>query len=300
MKTVIKILFIIILIIITILIILHNKTKKYIDSFIVTVDEVILGNNCPDYSVFDGYNYYLIFNNKEFDGVNNPLFYDSKEKMITKLNELKCPVNHYIKNLIVLRRNTNHDDPHETIERKCNKHISLNNYSIDKCAFNFAYGDSTNLNKEFININTDELSKISDETLDKLEPKMKTMGGESLDNYKMIRQLVDFINQNDESIMVNYDLETCMYEKIGDIYKNEENTNPEYLQKQEIGSKNIIHKFRKHFGADKSTTYENIDIENEITDTGYLDEESMGEFIKYFETANNVISDDIINTLFEN
>lgn len=283
-------------------------TKKKIfnsESFIVTVNEYVLGKQCPDYCAYDGHNYYLIFNNKEFDGINNPLIFETEAEVKAKCNKLNCPVEHYLQNMIILNRKTNHDDPQEDLERKCAKQIALNSFSIDKCAFDFAY--STPEIADTITSPNNNLSKTSSNNLLNLEGEIKNMSDatkqkKALDNYKMIRQLVDFINQNDESVMVDYDLETCMFEKVGDLFNGQSGNNvPLHLKKQDLGTKTNLHKFRKHF----NNSGKNLKDSKGVDFTGneestYLDEDSMKGFIDYFNKSNNVIEDNVITKIFSN
>lgn len=277
----------------------HN-IRKYLEGFIVTVDEVILGSHCPDYLAFDGSYYYLVFNNKSFDGINNPLTFDNINDVKSKLNNLDCPIQPFIQNMVELRRNRNNDDPQEDLERRCAKHIALNKFAIDKCAFNFSHS-TPELSKEFSSLSSEQLGKLDNKTLSGIETKVKTMGGPALDNYKMIRKLVDFINQNDESVMVDYDLETCMFERVGDLFNGQpSNDIPQFLKHQDLGTKSAIHKFRKHFDQQQAQVESGADIESSLDDNEgmYLDEQSMSGFVKYFKDANNVISDDVMNKLF--
>lgn len=290
------VLFLILTVIIIFIIIKWFKLQYLFESFIITVDEVILGSQCPDYLAYDGFKYYLVFNNKIFDNINNPLIFNNINDVKVKLKQLNCPINTFINNIIELRRVRKNDDPQENLERSCSKHIANNLNAIDKCAFNYAYS-TPELSKEFTNLTTEELSKINNTTLDNIENKVKTLDNNAIDNYKKIRKLIEFINQNDESVMVDYDLETCMFEKINDIFNNQSNnTIPYYLKDVNLGSKDNLHKFRKHFAQQQ----QNLNSNNlsELDNNTYLDNQSMAEFIKFFNNSNNVIEDKVINTLF--
>jgi len=301
------------LIIITLLIgiiILFTLVKSKNESFIVTVSEYVLGKQCPDYCAYDGHSYYLVFNNKDFDGINNPLVFESIDDIKLKCKELKCPYEHYINNMIILNRKTNHDDPQEDIERKCAKRIALNKYSIDKCAFNYAYS-TPDLVKEFTSVDTKSLSAIDNNSLNAIESTINSMNSSNnkdtaLDNYKMIRQLVDFINQNDESVMVDYDLETCMFEKVGQLFNGQPNNEiPQHLKQQDLGTTENLHKFRKHFESSGQDYVYNTSIDNDTTrlevvnDSIYLDDDNMKGFVSYFNESNNVIEDNVINKVFD-
>lgn len=295
------------IIILVIIYITLNKNKVFsFESFIVTVNEYVLGKQCPDYCAYDGHNYYLIFNNKEFDGINNPLIFETEAEVKAKCIELKCPSEHYLQNMIILNRKTNHDEPQEDLERKCAKQIALNRFSIDKCAFDFAYS-TPEIADTITSPNSNNLSKIGANNLLNLEGEIKNMSDvtkqkQALDNYKMIRQLVDFINQNDESVMVDYDLETCMFEKVGDLFNGQGgNKVPLHLKNQDLGTKSNLHKFRKHFENSgqylKDSKGVNFTGNEEST---YLDNDSMKGFINYFNESNNVIEDNVIDKIFSN
>jgi hypothetical protein len=312
MKKSYSLLLFLVIVIIYILITRYN-INKYFENFIVTVDEIVLGSNCPDYLAYDGSQYYLVFNNKSFDGINNPLHFTSLEQVKNKLLELKCPESPYIKNMVILSRERNNDDPQETLERKCAKHIAVNKKSLDKCGFEYAFS-SPDLSKDFSSLTSEELGKVSNNNLNEIENKIMKMSDNKVkDNYNKIRKLVDFINQNDESVMVDYDLETCMFEKIGDLYNTETNGDyPLYLKQQDLATHKNIHKFRKHFNQEFENYNSSLDKNNNINykdyrndnkykndDNEYLDEEAMSGFIKYFNDSNNVISDEIINSQFD-
>lgn len=290
--------FLLILITLIFITIKWSKLQSLLETFIVTVDEVILGSQCPDYLAFNGSNYYLVFNNKEFDGINNPLVFDSIEEVKSKLVELECPTEPFIRNMVQLRAVRNNDDPQEDLERRCSKHVALNLAGIDKCAFEYAHS-TPELSKEFSSISTEQLGKLDNSSLNSIEDKVKTMSGGALDNYKMIRKLVQFINQNDESVMVDYDIETCMFERVGDLFNGQPgNKVPQYLKQQELGTKKNIHKFRKHFGQQMEQLEAGADVSSLENESGYLDEQSMSGFIKYFNDANEVIEDKVIDKLF--
>lgn len=281
------------------------KAADTLESFIVTVTETILGKQCPDYCAYDGNSYYLVFNNKEFDGINNPIILDTENAVRQKCDELGCLGDVFIRNMIILHRKTNNDDPQEDLERRCAKKIALNRFSIDKCAFDFAYS-SPDLVDDLPTPNSDNLSKIEANKLLGLESKIKSMKdsenkNKALDNYKMIRQLVDFINQNDESVMVDYDLETCMFEKIGNIFKGQSSNNvPHYLIQQDLGTNDNLHKFRKHFETLNVDTNTRKDKNSNInSEPLHLDESSMVGFITHFKESNKVIPDKFINDIFD-
>jgi hypothetical protein len=279
-----------------------HKVRGMLEGFIVTVDEVVLGSQCPDYCAYDGATYYLVFNNKPFSKGSNPLTFNSVDAVKGKLTELKCPTEPFIQNMIILRRGTNHDDPTETIERRCGKHIALNKFGIDSCAADYALGGGTVLQGEFSSIGSDSLKGMSDNNLKKSEDKLKTMGAKkgTMDNYKMIRKLVNFVNQNDESVMVDYDLETCMYEQVGNLFNGQPSEEyPSYLKQQDLGSNKLVHKFRKHFGQQEEMLESGADIrDGDENSSDHIKIDDIREFQSYFDAANNVVSDDFINKVF--
>ena len=59
---------------------LNNKS---VDSFIVLVNEIIIPKKCPDYLVTDGDNYYLLNSRIPYDGVTNPLKFNSESEAPT-------------------------------------------------------------------------------------------------------------------------------------------------------------------------------------------------------------------------
>jgi hypothetical protein len=279
-----------------------HKMRNMLEGFIVTVDEVVLGTQCPDYCAYDGSTYYLVFNNKPFSQGTNPLTFGSEGEVRTKLNNLGCPADAFIKNMIVLRRGTNHDDPTETIERRCGKKIALNKFGIDTCASEFSLGGNTGLQKEFSSIGSDSLKGMSNNNLNRIETGLQTMGSDAdtMDNYKMIRKLVDFVNQNDESVMVDYDLETCMFEQVGNLFNGQPSQEyPPHLKQQDLGTNENIHKFRKHFGQQQELNLSGGDITSLENESEHVTINDMSGFKAYFDAANSVVSDDFINKIFD-
>lgn len=278
-----------------------HKFLNMLEGFIVTVDEVVLGSQCPDYCAYDGLTYYLVFNNKPFIQGSNPLTFTTEAEVRNKLIALGCPIEPFIQNMIILRRGTNHDDPVETIERRCGKKIAFNKFGIDTCASEFSLGGNTGLQKEFSSIGSDSLKSMSNNNLNGIETRLQTMGSdaETMDNYKMIRKLVDFVNQNDESIMVDYDLETCMFEQVGNLFNGQPSQEyPSHLKQQDLGTNENIHKFRKHFGQQQELNLSGGDITSIENDSEYVTINDMTGFKSYFDAANNVVSNDFINKVF--
>jgi hypothetical protein len=281
-----------------------HKVRGMLEGFIVTVDEVVLGSQCPDYCAYDGATYYLVFNNKSFIKGSNPLTFDSVDAIKGKLTELKCPTEPFIQNMIILRRGTNHDDPTETIERRCGKKIALNKFGIDSCAADFALSGGKGIQKEFSSIGSDALKGMSSDNLNKVEGELRAMNSGidagTMDNYKMIRKLVDFVNQNDESIMVDYDLETCMYEEVGNLFNGQTSQEyPPHLKQQDLGSNQLVHKFRKHFGQQEEMLASGMDVPMDSDDSNeHVTVNDLSDFKSYFDEANNVVSDDFINKVF--
>lgn len=284
-----------------------HKVRGMLEGFIVTVDEVVLGAQCPDYCAYDGTTYYLVFNNKPFLQGSNPLTFNTEDDIKSKLTELKCPTEPFIQNMIILRRDTNHDDPTETIERRCAKDIALNKFGIDSCAANFALSGGKGLQKEFSSIGSDNLKGMSADNLNKVEGELRSMNsgidGGSMDNYKMIRKLVNFVNQNDESVMVDYDLETCMYERVGNLFNGQPSQEyPPHLKQQDLGSNQLIHKFRKHFDQQEEMYDSGADIRDSNSNNNgsdHVNVNDLTDFKNYFDAANNVVSDDFINKVFD-
>ena len=263
----------ILLIILVIGLILCIAKQNIIQGFVSEMESVIQDSNCPDYMVTDGNKYYLIFNNKSFDGVNNPLTFSSLEEARIELTKRGC------KNAsmepIHLRRETNHTDPVESYERTCAKQVANPLYWINDCAFGIAYKDTG-------------LETLSPEKLDMLSPallaekKARALAStkkaenkpDTSDRFKLLRQLNDFLNSQDTATQVNYDIETCMIDKLG-------KENPE------LGGVDKLQKFNKYYnvsltGATKDNTKA---VQAQLAS---LDEQSLTEFNKYFTDANEL------------
>ena len=167
---------VIVVIIMLILLYIILKNKSF-DNFIVFVDDVIIPKSCWEYLVTNGNDFFL-FNSKMFiDGIKNPLKFTSKQLAIEYLIKNKCPVNiPYVD--LVMRKKTN--DPSVSLQRECNLIIAPNLFDKDIC--NTYASDTETLNKQHndkLNIND------SQET-----------------------------HTNTNNIYSNYDIETCMIEKV--------------------------------------------------------------------------------------
>lgn len=245
-----------------------------IQGFVGNMAEVIRDSNCPDYMVTDGAKFYLIYNNKDFDGVNNPMVYDSLAAARLELTKRGCKDAAGMEP-IVLRRQTNHDDPTESYERSCAKHTANPLYWLNDCAFGIAY-KNTGLEM----LDPTDLAKLSQEELAKrktraLESTKKLEGAaDTSDKFKLLRQLNDFLNSQDTATQVNYDIETCMIEKVG-------------KEMPELGGADKLQKFNKYFnvaltGATKDNNKAALD------QISSLDEQALADFDKYFTDANEL------------
>ncbi len=245
---------------------------KLIQGFVGNMATIIHDSNCPDYMVTDGSKFYLIFNNKDFDGVNNPLTFNSLAEARTELTRRKCDSS---MEPIVLRRQTNHVDPTESYERSCAKHVANPLYWINDCAFGIAYKD-TGLKT----LDPSSLDNISPELLKQrksiaLDATKKIEGELPTDvKFKLLRQLNDFLNSQDTATQVNYDIETCMIDKLG-------------KEMPELGGTDKLQKFNKYFNVSLTgaTTDNNKAAADQLAS---LDEQSLSEFNTYFNDANEL------------
>jgi hypothetical protein len=259
----------VLLIILFILLALCIFNRRNLESFIVTIEETILPKQCPDYLVTDGQYYYLVFNNKVFDGVNNPLIFKDIADVKQLLERIECPM----LDIISLRRetmNTDIWDPWDNYERLCSKQIARPLQSLESCAFDIAYQNPGNDGKPKL-ILPEDIANMSDAEIKRTIKTAKTTDSEKI---KILRRLNDFLANAGDSVMVDYDLETCMIDKLGSD-KGE-------LGGSYLGNKRILQQFNKHYNDTLDNKY-NINDDNNILDDG-----ALKEFDKYFKSANDL------------
>lgn len=247
--------------------------RRQMEKFIVTVEETILPSNCPDYLVTDGQNFYLIFNKKPFDGVSNPLVFQDLADVKDTLKVMNCPM----LDAVPLRRKTNLNDPWDNYERQCGKQIAKPLHSLESCAFDIAYQNPDTDGKPKL-VLPEDLAKMSEE---ELKSKIKTANSVDSEKIKVLRRLNDFLTTAGDSVMVDYDLETCMIEKVG-LDEGE-------LGGSHLGSLDILQKFNNHFNQSRAELQnkDSINSENSV-----LDSNSLKEFDSYFQKANGSLVHD--------
>ena len=243
--------------------------RRQMEKFIVTVEETILPSNCPDYLVTDGQNFYLIFNKKPFDGVNNPLTFQDLADVKATLKTMGCP----ILDIVPLRRKTNPKDPWDNYERQCGKQIASPLHSLESCAFDIAYQNPETDGRPKL-ILPEDLAKMGEEEVKK---NIKTANSTDSEKIKVLRRLNDYLSNAGDSVMVNYDLETCMIEKVG-LDEGE-------LGGSHLGSLDVLQKFNKHFNQSVAELKDKGDIGEEPT---ALDTGALKEFDTYFREANDL------------
>lgn len=191
---------------------LLHKRNSPIESFLVTMQEYVLPPQCPDYAVYDGLNYYLIYNNRPFDGEQNPLVYKSEKEMRQALSDLDCPFADRMP-VEYLRRRRHHRDPQVSYDRLCNKRVAQPNYQIDKCASTFALGGGADTIDP---LHTDDINASANANgNDRDGPEIK-QGGVPFkgDKLEMLQHLNQFLDNSSSNIMADYDQETCMIHEI--------------------------------------------------------------------------------------
>lgn len=247
--------------------------RRQMEKFIVTVEETILPNNCPDYLVTDGQNFYLIFNKKPFDSISNPLVFQDLADVKETLKQMNCPM----LDVIPLRRKTNPKDPWDNYERQCGKQIATPLHSLESCAFDIAYMNPDTDGKPKV-ILPEDLVNMSKEELNN---KIKTANSIDSEKISVLRRLNDYLTNSGDSVMVDYDLETCMIEKVG-LDEGE-------LGGSHLGSVDVLQKFNKHFNQSRA------ELQNKGTpgeEESVLDDRALKEFDSYFQKANGSLVHD--------
>lgn len=253
-----------------------------LENFIVLIDEVEIPQQCPDYLTTDGAKYYLVWNNKPFDGATNPLTFNRLASALDWLNTNKCPPLEPIS----LTRVTNPADPTISYERECNKQTANPNYWVNRCAFNKIFESQESLD-EINNASTSdgtsdgshELNTNSDnKLLDGYVPKLGS------DTYGYLRKINNALATMDTNELVNYDVETCMFDKLSKDMPG-------------LGSSDGLQRFRKYYNQQSDNNITRKPGQNEADII--LTPNSLAEFDKYFQTANDLsITNDMMVKLF--
>lgn len=262
--------------------------RNVIERFVSDMESVLLDGDCPNYMVSDGAKYYLIFNHKEFDGVHNPLVFNSEAEAQIVAKKMGCTND---LKPVYLRRVTNHDDPVESYERSCSKQVAKPLFSINDCAFTIsAKSDDLGLEaidpEKYFDQNPAELASKKAKALLANDP--GNMSGS--DKYKLLRQITDFLNTKGTDTMINYDIETCMIDKYAKAS----------TQDMRVASGETMQKFNKYFNTKASSlsTSQNFNKAS-MQQIGELDEQSLTEFNNYFTEANELaIPDYMVKRIF--
>lgn len=211
--------------------------NRYIEKFIVLVDEIIIPKNCPDYLVTNGSHYYLINSRKMLDGVHNPIKFNSKEEAENYLSINKCPKLVPI-NLVVDKDPT---DVTVNYERECSREVAKDLFNADICS---SFSDSQQL--ENLRIYSNTLSDLKE----KGNQIMNIINSQKLQNGSVNPQLERYLRTVNNEILSlkekynkipnalkeqqDFNIESCMINKI----KNNNN---------ELKDDNFINEFSKYF-----------------------------------------------------
>ena len=233
---------------------------KLIQGFVDTMESVIVAPGCPNYFITDGNKYYLVFNHLSFDGINNPLAFDSLAAARIELQRRGCPG----MEPFYLRRETNHTDPVESYERSCAKHVANPLFWLNDCAFGISYSDSglEPVEPEAANLDPAILAKRKARALEFI----KTGEG---DKFKLLRQLSDFLNSQDTATQVDYDIETCMIDRLG-------------KDMPELGGPEALQKYNKYFNTSYAQLNGSKKLNNQIAD---VDSIALAELDNYLREA---------------
>jgi len=221
--------------------VIYTRPRNTIETFLVTMKDYINPIQCPDYAVYDGHQYYLVYNNRPFDGQQNPLVFATESSMRVALNELGCPFADRMP-VEYLRRQRSHRDPQESYDRVCNKRIANPNYHLDKCASTFALSSQSQNNSTDTTTTRDPIKPISTADIkaadgtsnntntNTSQTEIKSGGMPFAgDKLEMLQQLNQFLDQSSSDVMADYDKETCM---IYEMTKDQPQLgNPEHLLK---------------------------------------------------------------------
>ncbi len=192
--------------------------NDYLENFIVTVNELVIPSKCPDYLVTDGRDHYLINSRKVFDGVNNPLKFDTKSAALAYLDNNSCPRLEAI-DLVVRKNNKDITVPYE---RECSKETAYKIFDDDVCNYYRSEEDSEDLqqyHKDLITLKAqaNQLKGL----LDTNRLQSITNSQENLDRMTALNNQISELKQHFASKTnlklddeTDYSIETCMINKV--------------------------------------------------------------------------------------
>lgn len=201
--------------------------KNYLENFIVLIEKTIIPKNCPNYLVTDGNDYYLLNTKKPFNRLNNPLKFNTLDLAKQYLKQNECPNLKPI-NLVVSKSNL---DPTVNYEQECNNIVSHHNFNEDICG---TYSDTEKLKnlKDYTNnllILTEKqhLLTVKIKNAKKIGNNDLTSKNELEEINSQIDLLKENYKQNSKNLkeMVDYDVETCMMNKMKMENNNLDDTN---------------------------------------------------------------------------
>lgn len=215
--------------------------NNYLENFIVTVNELVIPSRCPDYLVTDGRHHYLINSRKVFDGVNNPLKFNSKTEALAYLDNNSCPRLEAI-DLVVRKNNKDVTVPYE---RECGKKTAYQIFDEDVCNYYMSpeetekyrlYNRDLMILKEQANqlkgiLDTNKLNSVTSkkEDLDRMKELNKQMAELKM-NFAAETERKD--KRLDE--YTDYAIETCM---MNDVIKDN----------KELKDDKFLDQFAKYF-----------------------------------------------------
>lgn len=197
--------------------------NNYLENFIVTVNELVIPSRCPDYLVTDGSDYYLINSRKVFDGVNNPMKFETKSAAIAYLDNSSCPRLEAI-DLVVRKNNKDVTVPYE---RECGKKTAHQIFDDDVCNYYMSQEDTETLRRYQKDLMTlkaqaDQLKAV----LDTNKLQKITNSPEDINRMKELnKQIAELklhfatktnVNLDDDT---DYSIETCMMNDIKNEHK---------------------------------------------------------------------------------
>jgi hypothetical protein len=260
-----------------------------LEKFIVSVDESPIPDQCPDYMTTDGAKFFLVWNNQQLDGKTNPLMFDTQAGAFDWLAAHGCPR----LEPVPLTRITNPADPTVSYERECNKQTANPNYWLGRCAMDKIF-ESPDTDDKSADGSGDKTLTAAD--LENLRPellvgldqsKIKTDGyvsGLGADTYGYLRRINNALTTMDTPELVNYDVETCMFDKLA-------------KDMPQLGSADGLQRFRRYYNQQIANTVSRNPGQDEAD--VILTPSSLAEFDKYFQQANDLsITNEMVDKLF--
>lgn len=177
----------------------NETTNSNKESFIVTLKESIVPDNCPDYMTNVNNKYFIVSN----DNPGSPKIFNTLPEAYDYLENINCPK---YKPILIRDKKDNNTTVDEPYLRTCNKKVAINNFLMEN--YNFSINEIPDEVDEatFKELIPDDLKQYDNDIIKFLGPDY-TIKGKSREDIK--NDLVDFVNNAKPETLITYKRDNC-------------------------------------------------------------------------------------------